>query len=125
MVVADVTLGGPVRVDDPVVEQPSPLVVTVTVTTPTLTVETTVVVAQEVTVDAGHWESVVEERVAEPEVEVEVLVLVLVLVLESVAVVEEVVEEAGGPVVVVDWVVEEVVVGTPHSSRDWPWCVLV
>ena len=123
MVVADVTLGGPVRVDDPVVEQPSPLVVTVTVTTPTLMVETTVVVAQEVTVDAGHCESVVEERVAEPEVEVEVLVLVLVL--ESVAVVEEVVEEAGGPVVVVDWVVEEVVMGTPHSSRDWPWCVLV
>lgn len=81
-------------------------------TAATLTVETTVVVDHEVTVEAGHCELVVDNVR-------EVVVVWLVSVVESdVWVVEEVdsVEE------VAELVVEdEVTGGTPHSSRLWPF----
>lgn len=110
----DVLPGGPVRDEEMVEEHPSPWAVTVTVTVPTLTVDTTVVVDHEVTVDAGHCESVVD-RVLEVTVS-----LVLVDVEEPDLGVEEELgpsEEVGRPVVDDD---EVLAGGTPHSSKLWP-----
>ena len=107
--VVEVVPGGPVWVE----EHPPTSSVTVTVVAAMLTVEMTVVVDHEVTVDAGHCELVVDDNVWEVELEVE-----LVLVLVSVTDVEEPPEVVDVVLVLVeDEVVDEVEGGRPHSSR--------
>ena len=107
----EVVSGGPVWVE----EHPPPSNVTVTVTA--ATVETTVVVDHEVTVDAGHCELVVDDRVVEVELAVELVVLLV-----SVTVVEEPPEVVDVvPVLVEDEVVDELKGGRPHSSKLWPF----
>lgn len=89
-----------------------PGAVTVTVVSVTLTVDITVVVPHEVTVDARHCEALVE-RVSPP-----LAVLVLLVDVRESDVGEEVLPEFVGELVA------EVACGTPHSSRLWP-CILI
>jgi hypothetical protein len=97
-------------------EHPVPSAVTVTVVTAMLVMDTTVVVAHEVTVDARHFE-VVSEPVDVP------LVVVSRVVVELGVEESDVEDEVLEPLVdVAELVVDdEVDCGTPHSSKLWPF----
>lgn len=102
----ELPLGGKLPEPDDEGAQPGPGIVTVTVTSATLTV----VVAQEVTVEAGHCDAVFVESVSPP------VVMVLVAVPEP-----EVEELDVGAEVLVGELGIVVALGTPHSSRLWPY----
>jgi len=109
--VSDVLYEGTLRDKEVEEEHPPPGAVTVTVVAAMLMVDITVVVPQEVTVDARQCDSLVDSvspwlLVAVPLVVVEVDGLDI--------------EEDGPPEDVGELVADEVPCGTPHSSKLWP-----